>query len=212
MEHNFNSVGIGNGNGPVVAILCPHCGHHGTFHSHVPDIHTKNGIIWLGQRFCPNPNCRKHIFHISKSDGELIGSYPGGRIPINKDNLPARILSTIEEANTCYSNDCFIAAGIMIRKTLEVLCEDKGIKGPNLKNRLKKLGSAIFIPQELVSAMDELRLLGNDATHVKATTYDSIGKTEIEISMEFSKEILKAVYQYDGLLAKLQSLKKSDKE
>lgn len=55
--------------------------------------------------------------------------------------------------------------------------------------------------------MNELRLLGNDATHIEAQTFSEIGKEEIEVSLEFAKEILKAVYQYENLLQKLKKLK-----
>lgn len=96
----------------------------------------------------------------------------------------------------------------MIRKTLEEICSHEGSTGDNLKKRLKELGSKIMIPKELLEGMDELRLLGNDAAHIEANTFEQIGKTEIEISIEFTKEILKATYQYEGLLSKLRSLKK----
>jgi hypothetical protein len=55
--------------------------------------------------------------------------------------------------------------------------------------------------------MNELRLLGNDAAHIEAQTFSEIGKEEIEVSLEFAKEILKAVYQYENLLQKLKKLK-----
>ena len=43
---------------------------------------------------------------------------------------------------------------------------------------------------------------------IEAKTYDSIGESELEIAIELTKEILKAVYQLDDLLAKLRALKK----
>jgi hypothetical protein len=38
--------------------------------------------------------------------------------------------------------------------------------------------------------------------------YVAIGQGEVEISIEFTKEVLKAVYQYSALLDKLNTLKK----
>jgi hypothetical protein len=64
------------------------------------------------------------------------------------------------------------------------------------------------VPQELLSAADELRLLGNDAAHVEAKTYDAIGKNEATLGVELAKELLKGVYQYSVLIDKLKSLKK----
>ena len=60
--------------------------------------------------------------------------------------------------------------------------------------------------------MDDLRLLGNDAAHFEAQTYNEIGKEEIEVSIDFVKEILKAVYQYESLLSKLRNLKIKNNE
>ncbi len=73
--------------------------------------------------------------------------------------------------------------------------------------RLKSLNSTVIIPQELLDAADELRLLGNDAAHIEAKTYDTIGSYECEIAIELTKELLKAVYQYSNLVSKLRALK-----
>ena len=96
----------------------------------------------------------------------------------------------------------------MVRKTLEEICVDRGATGKNLYPKLQDLSKKIVIPKELIEAMNELRLLGNDAAHIEARTFEEIGKNEIEILIEFTKEILKAIYQYESLLDKLKSLKK----
>ena len=56
----------------------------------------------------------------------------------------------------------------------------------------------------------EWRLLGNDAAHITSRAYDTIGAREVEVALEFTKEVLKAAYQYSALLAKLQSLKNTE--
>jgi len=85
---------------------------------------------------------------------------------------------------------------------------DRGAAGSNLKDRISSLKNKIIVPQELIDGMDDLRLLGNDAAHVESQIFDDVGKEEVEIAIEFTKEILKAVYQYSTLLSKLKSLKK----
>ena len=52
--------------------------------------------------------------------------------------------------------------------------------------------------------------LGNNAAHVELTDFDEISKNELEISIDFTKEILKSVYQFDKLLSALKSLKKTN--
>jgi hypothetical protein len=99
----------------------------------------------------------------------------------------------------------------MVRKSLELMCQERDARGPNLKERLNALRAKVVIPEELFAAMDDLRLLGNDAAHVESKDYENIGKEEVEIGITLAKEILKAAYQYKGLVAKLQSLKKPAK-
>ena len=56
--------------------------------------------------------------------------------------------------------------------------------------------------------MDELRLLGNDAAHIEAKSFAQISKPEIDVAIEFTIELLKALYQYASLLGKMRGLKK----
>jgi hypothetical protein len=55
--------------------------------------------------------------------------------------------------------------------------------------------------------MLELKLMGNDAAHVQAKNYDNIGKEEAEDAIELAKEVLKALYQLQGLVNRLQARK-----
>jgi hypothetical protein len=201
-----------------LSLVCPHCGHKGTFvnirNTDVITYDTKlqNEYSYLGIRRCPNEKCKGHLFFILDRYKEIVFISPSETIPFDKENIPINVLSAFEEAVKCHSNDCFISSAIMIRKTLEEISVERKSKGKNLYEKLKDLGNKILIPRELIDAMDELRLLGNDAAHIEAQTFNEIGKNEIEISIEFTKEILKAVYQYESLLGKLKSLKKNNEE
>ncbi len=193
------------------ATTCPHCGNNGTFQNVFgPDTFEKNYKLWYGSRKCPNPKCNGHIFFISDIYGNLQKTYPSLKITFNSEKIPDRIKNTFDEALICHGNNCFTASAIMIRKTLEEICLDKNSEGKNLFKRIENLKSKIVLPEELIDGMQELRLLGNDAAHIEANTFEQIGKDELEISIEFTKEILKAVYQYESLLEKLRSLKKED--
>lgn len=196
-----------------VAMTCPHCGHKGTFETiGVLDLGILSGGTkfsnYMGLRKCPNDNCKGQLFFIMDADKNLIYISPPETISFDKENVPDKILESFTQAIICHSHSCFIASAIMIRKTLEEICFDKGITGKDLKTKISSLGSRILIPRELLEGMDTLRLLGNDAAHIEAKTFNEIGKDEIEISIDFTKEIIKAIYQYDRLLEKLKSLKK----
>jgi hypothetical protein len=96
----------------------------------------------------------------------------------------------------------------MVRKTLEALCKDRNAVGPTLKKRIEALANKVVLPAELLAGLDDLRLLGNDAAHIESQEYEKVGQEEVEVSIEFTKEVLKAVYQYSALLNKLRALKK----
>lgn len=200
-----------------IAISCPHCSHNGTFEQiGVNDITTFTDTIKgreilnsIGLRKCPNKNCHGYLFYIGDNKTKsILLTYPSEAIPFNKDGIPVPILNAFTEAIKCHSGQCYIASAIMIRKTLEEVCFERGSKGDNLKKKLTDLGQKILIPRELIEGMDELRLLGNDAAHLEARVFNEIGDEEIRVSIYFTQEILKAVYQYENLLQKLRALKK----
>jgi len=205
---SLKSFSVG-GNRPI-SIRCPACGNIGTFEvlHNVNDIHVPP-VLFLGHRKCPNLHCNLHVFCIYDSNSKVLRTYPPQRIDFDPKGIPQPIVKTFTEALTCHAQDLHVAAAIMIRRTLEELCQDKNAKGNTLKERISALQSAVILPQELFLALDDLRLLGNDAAHVEAKTYDSVGSEEIEAGIELTKEILKAVYQLNDLLSRLRALKKS---
>ncbi len=194
---------------PLVTLTCPACGNDGTFNriDKVSDIFITD-VAYLVQRICPNPKCCCHLFIVLDESFELVASFPPQLIDFEKQNIPDKVLMAFEESINCHANQCYIAAAIMIRKTLEEICKDRKATGANLKKRIQALGSKIVLPKELLEGMDELRLLGNDAAHVESLEFDKISEEEVEVSVEFTKEILKATYQYEHLLKKLKQLKK----
>jgi hypothetical protein len=164
-------------------------------------------LFVAGIRCCPNHECQGLVFCIFEN-GLPIYTAPPEVMDFDASGLPHRLAATLEEAVKCHAISCFRAAALLVRRLLEEICEDKAATGRDLKARLKALSSSVIIPPELLEAADHLRLLGNDAAHIEAKTYDNIGKEEVTLAIELTKEILKGVYQYSGLLGRLKSLKK----
>jgi Domain of unknown function (DUF4145) len=196
----------------VLRMRCPECLHMGTLavfadqdYQVVPVGSTV--MVRVGWRACPNPECQQ-ILYVMHDGAQVLSSFPAERVDFDATNLPPGVLTTLEEAVACHAAGCYVAAAMMVRRTLEELCEDRGATGDTLKDRISALAATVVIPHELLDGLDDLRLLGNDAAHVHARTYQQIGKDEVEVSLEFTKEVLKAVYQYTALLSRLRSLKK----
>lgn len=206
-------------NGGAISLRCPHCRHEGSFSQH-PNIHdfgwaemrkygtgqTLTGGFWAGARLCPNPSCGGLIMAIKTPDTKEI--FPPEVIDFDATALPQDILSSLEEAIACHAAGAHKATALMVRRVLEELCADRNATGKDLKLRLQNLGSNVVVPSELLDAADELRLLGNDAAHIEAKSYDAIGQEEAALAIELAKELLKAVYQYQSLVDKLRALKK----
>ena len=212
--------GVSQYNAGTISLRCPHCRHEGAF-ARTIDINDigwvatvinaqgnkAGGQVWAGTRVCPNPECRGVVsIHNHPALGRR--TYPPETIDFDATALPERILSSLEEAVSCHAAGAYRATALMVRRILEELCEDRQATGKNLKDRLGNVGSNIIVPKELLDAADELRLLGNDAAHIEAKSYDDIGEAEASLAIELAKELLKAVYQYQSLVDRLRGLKK----
>jgi hypothetical protein len=57
--------------------------------------------------------------------------------------------------------------------------------------------------------MDELRLLDNDAALIEADVFTEISSQELDVALELTVELLKALYHYSSLLSKMRGLKKN---
>jgi hypothetical protein len=214
----FQTDGIqGDVNLSPLSIRCPHCRELGSF-----DVvrakavgFQKRGnigttpaaeIYSASVRICPNVKCFGLVFAIQRG-GELVELVPPQLLDFNLENLPPLCQTTLKEAVACHGAGAYRASAMLVRRLLEEICELNGAEGNTLHTRLSELRKLIILPESLFEAMNEPKALGNDAAHVEAKAYDSIGREEAEDSIELAKEILKALYQLKGLVARFQARK-----
>lgn len=171
-----------------------------------------NWQVIFGQRICPDSNCRAHIFFDLETNiynNSYINIYPTtvnlNNITIEK--LPVEIQNSFKEALICYENGCYIASAILIRKTLESICNLNRSSGKNLHERIQNLKNKITISEPLYDAMFELKYLGNDAAHIESQHFEKINKEELEIGLTILIEILRALYEHKDLLESFKKLK-----
>ncbi len=196
----------------VISARCPHCGNESNFeNAGISDIAGSNFIdgtnmgFRIGIRRCPRSACRGQLFF--QTLGDSTATYPVQRIDFDASDVPENISKSFDEALSAQANGLHIASAIMVRKTLELVCIDRSAKGDNLSNRIKDLEKQITLPKQLFTAMDNLRLLGNDAAHIESKIFDEIGDDEAKIAIDLTKEILKAIYQLDSIVSRLEKLK-----
>ena len=205
----FKLKGIQKTGAGVISMRCPACGQLGVFQPAVVEDLMSDGNRF-GHRVCPGPDCHAHVFVIlSNADlARPVVSYPAQRIDFDTSDIPPKIVAALEEAIGCHANRCFVAAAIMVRKTLEELCDDRGASGRDLKARLDDLRGRVPVPEELVTGLHELRLLGNDAAHLELKDFDGIDQSAVALAIDVVKEVLKRVYQSKILIERLRAFKK----
>ena len=194
-----------SGEGPAIKLRCPYCGRTGTFEKlGVKDVVFKN--TWFGQRRCPNDECRGHVFSIYEGseyqkDHELL-TYPAERPEFDRQKVPADVAAVFDEAITCHTAGSQAAAGMLIRRTLELVCANKQVAGDDLAGRSAALG----LPAQLTAAMSKLALFGADADRITAAAFSKLTREQIAIAIEITREALKAAYQYEDILGRLEQL------
>lgn len=129
------------------------------------------------------------------------------------DYIPENIRLSFDEAQKCFYNECFVASAIMIRKTLEEICENFEIEGRDLNNKLNNLIESDKIPSLIGEEIHELRRFGNDGAHLQLRFFNNIGEKEVKTALEVIKNMLIIIYEsnqnYKNSVNKLQSLKSS---
>jgi hypothetical protein len=209
----------------TVNVTCPHCSRAGAFTPirDLPDLIYAKAVHVPGQlgsktlapfragwRSCPNLECKGLVailFGVGPADS-IKRVAPPEIIDFRTEHIPADIVSSMREAIVAHSGGAYRAAALMVRRTLELLCKNKEATGSNLKDRLAALSKYATLSPQLMEAADNLRLLGNDAAHVEDQTYDDVDEPHAHVAIDVAKEILKAVYQHDDLIARLKSLQK----
>lgn len=199
---------------------CPVCLREGTLDHRGVDLRlAEPNKAWslndpaTGERICPNPACAALIYVVYiPSSAEVIASYPPERLDFDASALPPVVQEPLEEAIDCHAGECYSAAAVMVRRTLEAVCQDQGATGDDLYKRIESLGKKIVLPKGMIKALHNLRLLGNDAVHVEARAYAEVGKREVEVAVDVTKTILQATYQMDAILDELEGLKASTVE
>jgi hypothetical protein len=193
-----------------VNLRCPACRKDSVFLP-VPDwndVYVNGDSYTLGHRFCGNSDCKAHVFIVTRA-GRPIASYPPPGIDFNRERIPESVASAFEEALVCHTNGCFRGASMLVRRSLEEVCTHVGASGATLYDRIEALKTRVVLPEGLLEALHDIRLLGNDAAHVDARSYDLVGEAESAAGIEVVRLVLGNLFQTDAVVERLRGLKRS---
>jgi hypothetical protein len=190
----------GQGAGPEVSGVCPHCRRDVTFKNivngadiHVPPKH------WLLQRYCPNDKCQKHVFVVTENH-ELVQVYPP--VPVDKGRPPLHSLvpedyrNEFDEAASVLDLSPKSSAALSRRCLQRLLREHLKIKKKDLFQEIDELLNTGGLPSYLASAVDAIRNVGNFAAHpLKYTNTGEIVDVELG-EAEWTLEVLEMLFDF----------------
>jgi len=101
------------------------------------------------------------------------------------------------------------AYAILLGRMLEVVCENRKVKGENLYDKLKALAEKGEIPNNLVGIAHGLRMLRNIGVH---EPLEGLGDDEIPILDDLSRAILEYIYVAPNLARQAEEKYKRLKE
>jgi Domain of unknown function (DUF4145) len=138
---------------------------------------------------CEEVTLQKYFEHacIEPEDIEVKTLYPQG---LNVFALPSLVQKAYEASLKARSIDAN-AYAMLLGRMLEVVCEDRKIKGENLYDKLKVLAEKGEIPDKLVGVAHGLRMLRNIGVH---EPLEGLSSDEIPILNDLSKAILEYIY------------------
>ncbi len=91
--------------------------------------------------------------------------------PAPLPEMPEKVKKLYLEASSI-ADKSPAAAAILLRTALEKLCEHLGAKSENLYEAIEEIYNKKDIPEEIMEAMDAVRITGNDAAHPRTINFD----------------------------------------
>ncbi len=109
-----------------------------------------------------------------------------------------------QEAITCYNEEALILCTAGLRALLEGICQDKKIKGKNLKAKIEGL-KTILPNKNIIRNLHHFRFMGNDAVHELAAPKP----TEVNLAIGVIEDLLNFFYELDYKASQLREMRRA---
>ena len=143
----------------------------------------------LEQYYQVGPNEWEHPI-----DVEIFPHFINGHNSIeNTHEIPKIVNNIYQESISSIHEGAFTLAGLGLRSTIEAICNDKKIKGSNLKIRINNMNRSGIISKSDAERLHAIRFMGNDAAHeIKKAKQKSV-----LIALKIIEHILLSVYVFE---------------
>jgi len=119
--------------------------------------------------------------------------------------LPDLVRDSYDEAVRCEEAEAYIAAVVMIRRSLEAVCKEYNPNYKTIYSGLQDMLNNGAISQEIMDWATELRILGNKGAHA---TSDKVTEAETKEALDFLRAILEIFYYLRPKFKNWQDAKK----
>jgi hypothetical protein len=113
--------------------------------------------------------------------------------PDAPDYWPSEVRRCWKQAHNSLQGESWDAAAVMARTAMQAALRERGAKGPNLKAEIANLAERGELPPLMREWSDEVRELGNDATHPDASS-DGTEPADARDVVEFLDYLLEYLY------------------
>jgi hypothetical protein len=184
-------------------------------HRFPPDVAIGGDDIWLYQfwvcRGCEHGTLqRTHWEVFDASEVGKIAFFPKRSqwqlSPEPYSKLKPKLSTLYEEAIKCYNQKALILCAVGLRGLLEGICQDKRIKGTNLKVKIE--GLRVFLPNKnIIRNLHHFRFMGNEAVHELAAPK----RSELALAIEIIEDLLSFFYELDYKASQLRQMRQNKK-
>ncbi len=120
--------------------------------------------------------------------------------------LKPALVAIYKEALICYNGKALILCAAGLRALLEGICQDKRIKGKNLKTKIEGL-RARLPNKNIIQNLHHFRFMGNDAVHELAAPK----ATEVALAIGVIEDLMNFFYELDYKASQLREMRRSKK-
>ncbi|GAA1795739.1 DUF4145 domain-containing protein [Actinomadura chokoriensis] len=120
--------------------------------------------------------------------------------------VPTSLARELTEARACYNAKAFTATVVMVRRTLEAICADKGYSEKTLTLSLKKMAEEGELDPQICDWAHELRTLGNEGAHF---TGNQLSRADASDALALARAMFEYQYVMTAQFEKLIERRKS---
>jgi hypothetical protein len=125
------------------------------------------------------------------------------RVTVNSyRRLPKELAAIYQEVISSFNHELNLLCAVGLRALLEGVCQDKGIKGQNLKQRIE--GLKTLLPENIVDGLHGFRFLGNEAVH----ELEAPNQYRLKLYIDVVEDLLNYLYELEYKASRLSPEKR----